>query len=344
MAPSFSILVVISLLLELLCSGAEAQTFKIATSAPDGTVWMQTMRQAGKEIEERTSGRVQFKFYPGGVMGSDKIVLRKMRVRQLQGGAVTSGALAQVYPDSQIYGLPLVLRSFDEVDYVRKRMDPVMLKGLEEHGFIGFGIGESGFAYLMSNKPIKNVEDLRSQKMWVLEGDLISQTFLETAGVSPIPLPFSDVYTALETGLLDAVGSPPMAAIALQWHTRVRYLTDLPLMYTYGMLIVSRDAFRRLSQEDQAVVREVFGRATMDLNRRSRLDNARAKEALRSQGITFVTPSSEALTKLESIAEETNRQLADKGVYSKSLLGMLNGLVRKYRDTHEKRTAKGPPQ
>jgi len=322
---------------------AGGQTFKIATTAPDGTVWMNTMRQAGEEIAKRTSGRVRFKFYPGGVMGSDKIVLRKMRVGQLHGAAVTSGALAQLYPDSQTYGLPLLLRSLDEIDYVRERMDPLLLKGLEEQGFVAFGIGESGLAYLLSDKPIESVADLQQQKTWVPEGDVISQTFFESAGVSPIALPISDVYTALQTGLLETVGSPPVAAIALQWHTRVKYLTDTPVMYTYGMLIMDRPAFGRLSPADQAVVREAFGQATVELNRQTRSDNAKAKAALRSQGITFVTPSRKTLAELESIADEANRRLAEKGIYSKSFLEELKKHVRDYRKNHDDGADKRTP-
>lgn len=337
MIATRSIVVLVSLIVGSYCQAA-AQIFKIATTAPDGTVWMETMRKAAAEIEARTQGRVEFKFYPGGVMGSDSIVLRKMRVGQLQGGALTSGALAQVYPDSQIYGLPLLLRSLEEVDYVRRRMDPLLMKGLEEQGLIAFGIGENGLAYIMSAAPIENIEDLRQQKMWVLEGDVISQTFLETAGVSPIPLPFSDVYTALQTGLLEAVGSPPVAAIALQWHTRVQYLTDTPVMYTYGMLVMNARDFGRLRAADQAVVSEVFNRATEELNRQSRSDNAGAKEALRSQGITFVTPTETALVRLEEVAAEANRKLAEKGIYSPPLLEALKSHVRAYRDSHGKRT------
>ncbi len=319
---------------------AWGEAFKMATTAPDGTLWMKTMRQAGKEIEERTSARVQFKFYPGGVMGSDQIVLRKMRVGQLHGAAVTSGALAQIYPDSQTYGLPLLLRSLEEIDYVRARMDPLLLKALEDRGFVAFGISESGLAYILSDKPIESIADLQKQKTWVLEGDVISQTFFESAGVSPIPLPVSDVYTGLQTGLLEAIGSPPVAAIALQWHTRVKYLTDTPVMYTYGMLVMDRRAFRRLSPTDQAVVREVFGRATAELNQQTRGDNTKAKAALRTQGITFVTPPKEAIAELESIANQANQKLAERGLYSKTFLDTLRGHLGNYRNKQVDRVGK----
>lgn len=315
----------------MVAAQAGAQTFKVATTAPDGTVWMERMRAVAREIRQRTSGRVLFKFYPGGVMGSDTIVLRKMRVGQLHGGAVTSGALAQIYPDSQLYGLPMLFRSYEEIDAIRRQMDSFLLRELETHGLVAFGIGESGFAYLMSQQPTRRVEDLKTRKPWVLEGDVISQTFFETAGVTPIPLPVSDVYTALQTGLIDTVGSPPIGAIALQWHTRVKYLTDNPLLYTYGMLLMDRRAFRRLVPKDQRVVREALGVATDELSRLTRTDNQKAKQALRSQGIEFIQLSRQDTDSLHRVAAEANRRLGEKGIYTRSVMDQLKEHLSRYR-------------
>src|ERR1019366_3527986 len=146
------------------CVQSQASSLKIATFAPDGTQWMQELRKGGEEIEKRTEGRVTVKYYPGGSMGSDRVVLRKIRAGQLQGGALTGGALAEIYPDAQIYNLPMLFRSYDELDYVRARMDKVIAQGIEAHGFVTFGITDGGFAYLMSSSQIKGVDDLKSQK------------------------------------------------------------------------------------------------------------------------------------------------------------------------------------
>ena len=109
---------------------AQALTLKIATIVPDGSSWLVEMRRAGKEIEKKTDGRVKLKFYPGGVMGGDKTVLRKIRARQLQGGAFTSGALAEIFPDIELYSLPLVFKNYAEVDYVRAQMDEKLKAGI----------------------------------------------------------------------------------------------------------------------------------------------------------------------------------------------------------------------
>jgi len=309
--------------LALLDSPALSQTLKVATLVPDGTAWMREMRKSAETIKERTGGKVRFKFYPGGVMGNDKSVLRKMRVGQLQGGAVSAVVLADIYPDSQIYGLPMLFGSYDEVDYVRSRMDRQMMKGLEQRGYVAFGIVEGGFAYLMSKRPVLKVEDLKGLKIWVPEGDPISRIFFEAAGRSPIPLALSDVLTGLQTGLIETIGTPAIGAIALQWHTAVKYLTDTPLMYTYGMLVIDRRAFMRLRPEDQVIVQEVLGERIVELNKQNRKDNINAKKVLSNHGITFVRPSQEDLDQLRSIAAEATRRLAAKKLYTPSVLEAL---------------------
>src|SRR5512139_1338891 len=175
-----------------------ATVFKIATIAPDGTSWMTEMRKGADEIEKATQGRVQIRYYPGGVMGNDMSVLRKIRIGQLQGGAITGGGLSEIYPDSQVYSFPFTFNSYAEVDFVRKRIDPLLIAGVKEKGFISFGISEGGFAYLMSNAKIAAVDNLKGPKVWVPEGDEISRSSFEASAISPISLPLTDVLTGLQ--------------------------------------------------------------------------------------------------------------------------------------------------
>src|SRR5690606_37774829 len=130
-------------------------------------------------------------------MGNDAQVLRKIRIGQLQGGAFTAGGLAERYSALNLYGTPLLLRSLDEVDYVRQRMDEELRQGLEAAGFVSFGFIEGGFAHLMANDPIRSVDDMRRRKVWVPEGDQISFVAMESLGLSPVVLPVTDVLTGL---------------------------------------------------------------------------------------------------------------------------------------------------
>jgi len=312
---------------------SKTTTLKIATIAPDGTGWMLAMREGAKEIASRTDGRVKFRFYPGGIMGNDKSVLRKLRIGQLHGGAITGGGLALIDPNTLVYSLPFTFRSEEEIDYARAHMDPVLIESLKDAGFITLGFVEGGFAYLMSVAPVHGMEDLRGRKVWIPEGDDVNRAVFEDMNISPIPLPLPDVLTGLQTGLIDTVGASAIGAIALQWHTRVKYVTDTPLIYLHGALLVDRRAFSKLAAKDQAVVRGVMAEVATRLKRETRLDDKKARRALQNQGITFVTPSREADMKLHESVAGTADRLAKEGVVPLPLLEQLRVHLDHYRRT-----------
>ena len=299
----------------VLAVSAHAVTFKIATLSPEGSFWMQKMREGAQQVTEETGNAVQFKFYPGGVMGDDQVVLRKIRLGQLQGGAVVSGSLASVYPDNQVYNLPIAFKTYEEVDYVRQKMDPVIQKGIEDNGLVVLGIAEGGFAYVMSREPVRSVADLIQQKMWIPDNDLTSLETVRTFGVSPIPLSIADVRAGLQTGLINTVTTSPIAAIALQWHTQVKYLTETPLLYIYGVLAVDDRAFQKLSAEQQMVVRDVMGRAFSEIDRQNRIDNVKALQALKDQGIEFVAPTEAARAEFQQKGRRGCRTADSKGKF-----------------------------
>ena len=313
-------------------STAQAVTLKIATLAPSGTTWMKEMKQGAKTIARQTSNRVKLKFYPGGVMGNDKNVLRKMRVGQLHGGAFASGSLINIYPDAQIYSLPFVFRSYDEIDYVRKHMDDSIRAGLEKKGLVAIGISEGGFAYLLSNSPVSKVSDLKGLKVWVPQGDMVSQAMFEASGISPIQLAIADVYTGLQTGLIDTAAGTATGAIAFQWHTKMKYLTDEPLVFLMGILAIDRKAFKKLTPSDQAIVQKVMSETFDRLDQLNREDNNKAKQALSSQGITFTQPTAEEKNNWYSISKTALVELGKQGAYSPAMFETLKKHLKDYRD------------
>jgi TRAP-type C4-dicarboxylate transport system substrate-binding protein len=325
--------VVMFLMMSGLAHGQNVR-LKIATIAPEGSVWLEEAHKAADEIESRTDGRVSFRFYPGGVMGSDATVLRKMRIGQLHGGAVLPGPLAALVPDVELYAFPMLFRSYDEVDHVRKHMDARIIDVLADNDLVAFGLVETGFVYLMSSEAATSIDDLKGRKVWIPEGDAIGKAIFDAAGLSPVSLAVSDVMTGLQTGLVDTVAAPPVGAVALQWFTKAKYVTDLPITYVAGILVLSEQAWSKIGSEDQIVVGEELRAMSSDLDRRSRIDNRDAREALARQGVTFVVPAEATVGRWQEIAADATRKLTGQGRYDRALVEEIQRLLDDYRSEH----------
>lgn len=310
---------------------SSAAKLKIAALSPDGSSWMIKLKEGAKEIEEKTQGRVKFKFYPGGVMGGDKTVIRKMKIGQLHGAVFSNGTLNNIYSGSQAYNLVLKFNSYDEIDYIRPYIDPLIKDGIQQNGYTVLGLSELGFAYLMSRSPIANIENLKQQKSWVPEGNYTASEAMKAFGITPIPLPLQDVLIALQTDMVDVIAGSPVGAITLQWHTKVNYVTDLPIAYVYGGLIISNKAMKKISENDQRIVKSVMDKITKELDRQTRKDNVAAVEAIKNQGVKWITPDKNTIQKMKTMIETANEGLIKQTQMDQKIIDELEKHLNNYR-------------
>lgn len=323
---------VVALLLSLTGQLSLAQTqLKIATLAPQNSAWAGEFKAGADEIESRTDGRVKMKFFWGGAQGAESKVLQKIKIGQLHGGTFSPTDFQERYPDLNIYGLPFFFKSAAEIDYVRERIDPTLEAGLEEMGFETYGFAGGGFAYILSNEPVRGQTDLRGKKVWLPEGDEISYEAMKSLNLSPVPLPVTDVLTGLQTGLIDIVAIPPVVALALQWHTKVSYVTRIPVLYPMGFLAVSERALRRVSEEDRAVINDVMTQVYARVDEASWAENNNAVDALLSVGIEEVEPLDGEVERIRAAMEIANRDMAEQGMFSKDLLDRMRAYVDEFR-------------
>jgi TRAP-type C4-dicarboxylate transport system substrate-binding protein len=311
-----------------------AVTLKIATATPDGTQWMTDMRASAKEIKERTDGRVVIKYYGGGIKGSDAKVLGQIRIRQLQGGAFTPSALSSLYSDLNLYGMPLVFDSEEEVAFVRSQMDARIQQGLEDAGFVNFGFASSGFASIMSSTPVKSLADLKGKRVWVPEGDSISYKSMEALSLNPVTLPLTDVLTGLQTGLIDIVAIPPIVALVLQWHTKVKYVTQLPLVYSFGYMAVDKKTFDKISDDDKAIVREIMTATYEKFDRDNPIENRKAFDSLIKSGIERVALDQAELAKVRELLLVSNRKLGVDGAFNLEMYDEMLNYIDQFRSEH----------
>jgi len=319
------------LVISATANSAETKVLKFATLAPDGSSWMNTMTALNKELADKTAGSVRFKFYAGGIAGDEKDVVKKVRIGQLQAAGFTGVGLGEIAPDVRLLDAPWLFKNDAEVDFVYKTFAKQLSDAIEKGGYVLLGWTELGPVYVFTKNPLREPEDMRSQKMWVWEGDPIAQAAYAALGVSPIPLSVVDVMSSLETGLIDGFYGPPMGVVALQWFKRAKYIYPVPMARSSGAVLLSKRAFDGLGPDEQKTLLEVSARYLHQLNEKSRAENKEALSSLQKQGLTMTPmPNAATLQRLDQLGEKARRDLAGK-LYSAQLLDQVEKALRDFR-------------
>lgn len=288
---------VLSLLYALLVGVLVAHTsmaapkhrFKIASLAPEGSVWVKQFKLFTDEVKEKTAGEVEFRVYPGGVMGDDLAMYRKMRVGQLNGGGFTMTGIAKVVPDFRVMSIPFLFESYEEVDEVTTGLLPLFRKRFEDEGMVLIAMTEVGFIYTMSTQPIATMSELQKATSWIPAGDPIAAAFLSNLGITPVQLSIPDVLSSLQTGLVDTVYNSLYGSIIMQWFTKARYVTDTPFGYAYGVFLLDKKKFNKLSQAQKDIIFKAADKHFAVLINETRKSNLDSRQVLEKQGVTFVT-------------------------------------------------------
>lgn len=274
---------------------ALAQKLKIATIAPQGSIWASRFDQFREAVRAKTNGSVDFKTYYGGVMGDDRSMYRKMRIGQLHGAGMTVTGLSEIIPDFRVLSIPFLFADYKEVDAARRAVLPLFRQKFSDNNLELLALTEFGFVYPMSTQPISGSDDLKRAKVWIPDGDPLSLAFMQQAGVTPLPLSIADVLSSLETGLIDTVFSSYYGAIVLQWFTKTRYVNDIPFGYAYGGLVLDGKVFNRLSETNRDIIRQqadhFFGSLLLEDTRKS---NQEAFATLKQNGITVLESAPES--------------------------------------------------
>lgn len=263
----------------------EPYLLKFASLAPEGSTWQNGLQAAADELREKSHGRLVVRMYAGGVAGDEKDVLRKIKIGQLHGGAFTGVGLGEVNPEVRVMELPFYFTNYAEVDYVTARMLPRFRAGFDDHGFKLLGWMEVGFIQFFSTHPIRSLEEMRRSKFWMWEGDPLAAAFFAASDIHPIPLSITEVLTSLSTHLVDTVYASPLGAIALQWASKVGYMSELPMADGVAGIIVSRRFFDRLPADLQTLLSEVMERHARALVVATRKDNDTSMRVMKERGV-----------------------------------------------------------
>lgn len=316
----------------------ETYTLKFATLIPTGTEWTKILDKWIKDVEAKSNGRLKFKMYPGGVMGDEPDVLRKIRKGQLHGGLFTGYGIGRIYSPARVLEVPFLFRSTDESDYVRDSIMPDIETGFKENGFELLGWPEIGFIHFFSKHKIQSIDDIKKSRIWLWQGDPLGEAFFEASDVSPIPLSIIDVYPQLSAkhGSIDTVYVSTFGAIALQWHTKLKYGTNIAVTNAIGGLVISNRFFDKLPKDLQHLLKTTGKTMSDGIRENARMENIRSKQLLEDNGIVFMWDWDDAsMEQFLAIRNKAAKHLENTNYIPASFFNKTRGLLQQYRSKPE---------
>ena len=308
---------------------------RIATLAPSGSPWMEVLDKANAEIKDKTAGRVTLKYFEGGQQGDEKDFVRKIKLGQLDGAAVTSIGLAMIDESIRVLELPMLFESAEEVDYVADKMWPHFQEKFAKKGFKLQDRGEVGWVYFLSTNKVESIGDLKGQKLWMWGDDALVGAMFKKLSLNGVPLGVPEVDASLTSGKINACYGSPVAAVALQWYSKVKFMTSMPMSFAIGATVVSLDSLKKLSADDQKTVEGISNTYAKKLRKTIRKANDDAKSTMTRKGITVVQTPVAMVDDFTKQSKEVWTELTGK-IYSKDELDQVIKFRDEYRAKHKK--------
>ena len=211
----------------------------MATLAPDGSSWHQLLVDMGHRWREATDGNVILRIYPGGIAGDERDMIRKIRIGQIHAAAVTIEGLTEISRDMNVFYIPMLVDSFEDLDTIRQALSPQLFAELKKGGFKILSWADIGWAYWFTKEPIRVPEELRKLRIFTWAGDYNTVELWKSAGFHPVPLSSVDILPSLQTGIIDAFPTTPLAALSFQWFSLAPNMLDLKWGPVIGAIILS---------------------------------------------------------------------------------------------------------
>lgn len=314
-------------------ASAQEHTIKVATLAPEGSSWMNLFHGWGKAIEEHSAGKIKVKFYAGGVAGDERDAVRKMRLGQINAAAVTSIGLGLIQSEVRVLELPLLVQSYEELDYARGKLDHDIRKKFEDKGYVFLAWGDVGPVHIFSNIPLKSKADLSQTKLWAWVDDPLVRMLFSQLGANGVPLGVPDVLPSLQTGLINACYGSPLSTLALQWYTKVKFMTSMHITQAIGATVMLKKEFDKLSPELQKVVLADSKDLEAKLLKQIREDNAKALTSMKQAGLQVVDSPKEMVAQFEEQAKAIRPKLEQppQAVYTHEFRDKVEKLIAEFR-------------
>jgi len=317
-------------------SFASPTVLKIASVAPQGSPWVETLRELAGNVKTATDGAVEIKIYPDGIIGDEPDIVRLMRLGRLQGAALTQLALASIVPEVLAISTPFLVESGEEFTFLVRRLSDRLKERFEDEGFVALAFGEAGWIHFFSAEPIASPADLESMRLAVPAGDSNMLYIWRRLGFSAFALSMTDYAMGLQTGMVDAFYAPPSVVASFGWDGRVEYMNALPAAPVLGAIVLTQAAWRTLSEEQRDSIREFAGVAGDSISASSRMLEADSIRVMAENGLKVIEPDESEETQWRELGG-AGGEMAVGRLFSNDALGDVLGLLDEYRSSAAQR-------
>ena len=312
---------------------ADPVKIKLGTLVPKDSSPHQALKEMAEKWRSAPDGGVQLVMFTDGTQGGEADMVRKMRIGQLQAALITSVGLAEIDDSvTALQTMPMVYKTFDELDYVREKIRPQLEQRLSDKGFIVLFWADAGWVRLFSREPVVFPDDLKKQKLFEWAGENKGLEVIRAIGFQPVPLETADIVPGLKTGLIDAVPLPPFFALAGQIYESAPNMLDLNWSPLAGACVVTKKAWDRIPADEQAVLLETAKKTGDSLCQQARKEMTESIEAMKKRGLTVreMTPAAE--TEWAKVAESTYPRIRG-GLVPADMFDEVMKLLAQYRAT-----------
>lgn len=304
--------------LALVLAGPEADAkeikIKLGTLAPEGSPWHNIIKRMGQRMKEASGGTVTLTTFAGGVAGDEGDMVRKMRVGQLHAATITGIGLSRVTRASIALQIPMMIESYEELDYIRDKIGPKIAAEMEKNGFVVLNWGDAGWVHFFSKTPAKLPDDYRKQKMFIWSGDPESVNAYKSIKFTVVPLSATDVLSGLKTGLVDWFATTPLYAETSQWFTVCNQMLKLNWTPLNGATIVSKAKWNEIEPGLREKLKVIALEEGAALNKEVRTFGDRSIKAMVDRGLKVIEPDAKVVDEWRKLAASAHPEIRGKVV------------------------------
>lgn len=308
--PACLAVVLLLLLPALVCIAAPPIKVKLATLAPKGSSYHNSLQALRESWKKTSHGGVDLIVYTDGKLGGEADTVNLMSVNSVQASMLTAVGLSEIELGvSGLQNIPMGFRSLEEVDFVGERLHPLLQERLAKKGFVVLFWTDAGWVRFFAKKPFATPDDLKKLKLFTWAGCPEQVTLYKSAGFNPVPLETADILPGLQTGLIEAVPAPPVFALVGQMDTRAPHMLELNWGPLVGACVIRKETWEKIPAEFRETLLASAAATGTEIKANARRESDDSVKAMEKRGLTVTKVTPEQETQWRVAAEATYPQI-----------------------------------